>query len=841
MIKALTGKSSVDKKVLVGGYWWLSKMYESLNMVTEKMKAIDSCIAVAERLNYADLANLAALGIKIEYYFDVGDYYRCIDFATKGEAVATKYASINNGNNYQDGIRWVFTSLLWRIKALLILKDYKSAEELLAHKLEDCKKAGLKNYLGTIYTQLAEVELHKKNVEKALSFYKQALFSDHQARNDFSCKQTMNSIGYEIYFKQLNDGDKALNCYRNAFKYINKNETKKSVDTYESLNIYTNIGNIYLQKGAYDSTFKYFQLAFDQIKPGTNETDVLQSPPQEMIRHSKIHYLTNLIISKGYAYKKRYESSKRGTEIQKALSIYKTADKFLDRIKNEQTDENSKLFWRSDTRYLYEHAIEVCYLSGNINEAFYFFEKSRAVLLNDQLNEQRWLGEEDILKQTQLKKKILQLERDQSNTDKTSRRYSELENELFSSKQKLESLHELIKTNNPLYYQSFLDTNVITVKDAQQRILKDHQAIVEMFEGDSAVYTLIITSNNSGLQKISKAVFDKLDSAYTAFVSDPVKLNQQFTEFIKISSQLYQLIFRNTSLPPGRIIISPDGKYFPFEALVTNNSGQSPVYFQNDHAVSYTYSVRYLLNNFNIGVSGSGHNFIGIAPMRFSNNSNLAALTGSDEALMQLKKYFSKCTALTGTNASKNNFLQEYYKYKIIQLYTHATDSGYAGEPMIYFSDSSLLLSDLLYQKKPATSLIVLSACQTASGKLYNGEGIFSFNRGFAALGIPSSVSNLWQVQDQSSYKLTELFYKYVAKELPLDVALQKAKNEFIQTASLNENKLPYYWAASILVGQSNSISFHKSFEWKWVASILLLSLLVFWQIKKWFTKLRSK
>ena len=78
----------------------------------------------------------------------------------------------------------------------------------------------------------------------------------------------------------------------------------------------------------------------------------------------------------------------------------------LDRIKAEQSDMQSKLFWRIDSRRLYEHAIEACYAYGNLDDAFYFFEKSRAVLLNDQLNEQRWMGEEDILKQAQIKRKL---------------------------------------------------------------------------------------------------------------------------------------------------------------------------------------------------------------------------------------------------------------------------------------------------------------------------------------------------------------------------------------------------------------------------------------------------
>jgi CHAT domain-containing protein len=482
---------------------------------------------------------------------------------------------------------------------------------------------------------------------------------------------------------------------------------------------------------------------------------------------------------------------------------------------------------------LYEHAIGACYLQENSADAFYFFEKSRAVLLNDQLNEQRWLGETDIMKQTQLNKKILQFERELNSSDKSSPHYSELENELFSSKQELQTIQELIKTNNPLYYQNFVDKNFISIKDVQQRVLKDHQALVELFAGDSAVYVLVIMGQKSYLEKINKANFDRLSDTYRDYISNQDLLNRNFIAFKNLSLRLYQLIFQNINLPVGRIVISPDGRYFPFEALITNT--QPLTYFLDNHAVSYTYSARYLLNNFNTS-SANTYTFMGIAPVKYY-YSNLASLSGSDQSLQKIKNYFRNAVNFIGNKASKNNFLKDYDKYRIIQLYTHATVSGSAGEPMIYFSDSVLLLSDLFYESKPATSLIVLSACETAEGKLYNGEGVFSFNRSFAALGIPSSVSNLWQVDNKSTYKLTEFFYKYLSKGLPMDVALQEAKKEFRKTASSKEQDLPYYWAAPILVGQTNRILIPKTFTWGWVAFISSLSLLCLWGLGKWFSK----
>jgi hypothetical protein len=120
--------------------------------------------------------------------------------------------------------------------------------------------------------------------------------------------------------------------------------------------------------------------------------------------------------------------------------------------------------------------------------------------------------------------------------------------------------------------------------------------LVELFAGDSAVYTLVITLQRSYVQKIDKNSFDRLSDTYRNFISNSDLLNKGFDKFKKLADQLYRLIFKEIDLPTGRIIFSPDGKYFPFEALVTNT--QPLTYFLEDHAVSYTYSARYLLNNF---------------------------------------------------------------------------------------------------------------------------------------------------------------------------------------------------------------------------------------------------
>jgi CHAT domain-containing protein len=832
IITANAGKPSVNVNTLPGIYYWLSELYDSLENFTERMRALDSCAAIAIRIKSIDRASLIAMETRVEYFFDIGDYNRCSEYALKCEQMGREYANNNTGLEKKVGEACALNNFGWHINAFLKLKRFEAVEEILRKKLNDYSNEGRKNYMALTYGQLAEVQQYKGNYEQALFYFNQSLKYYHETKDYFNCKQILNSIGAEIYYKHYRDWDKALFNYKKALSYVNKDILSERADVYETLNTLANMANIYVQKEMYDSAARYFQLAFDQIKPGSSEKDIAQSSLHELIQLKKIHYLAALVIDKGDGFRKRFYTTKQQVCLGEAIRIYKVADQLLDRVKAVQFDLQSKLSWRRESRRLYEHAIDACYLQGNMADAFYFFEKSRAVLLNDQLNEQRWMGENDILKQTQLKKKILRLERELSSAGTSAEQSAALKAEIFTAKQELDRLEQLIKAGNPLYYQSFLDTGIIRLQDVQQKLLKEHHALLEIFSGDSAVYALLVTDKNSYLTKINKQDYESTAGKYISYISNADLLNREFDGFVSASNHLYKLLFQNSTLPGHRIIISPDGQYFPFESLVTSISNQQPAYFLNDHAVSYTYSARFLMNDFNSVSATTGKNFMGIAPVNYPSAFSLAALPGSDQSLDKIAGYFDNAVSQVSSDASRNNFMQQFSQYRIIQLYTHAADSSSNNEPVIYFADSALYLSDLINEYKPLTRLIVLSACETGTGKNYQGEGVFSFNRGFAALGIPAAITNLWSVDNESTYLLTELFYKWLAKGLPTDVALQKAKLEFLKMAS-REKSMPCYWAGPVLVGKTDTIELSRPYPWKWIVLFVSAGCIVFWTVRK--------
>lgn len=840
IIVARFATPSVNSAQVLTNYYFLSNIYDSLHNATKKRWAEQQCIDFSLRWHTpADIAAVRSLYAQVEYLFDIGDYQRCRDDAQRCERLANQYAAGTTGAQAAKARLIAESSHGWCVNALLQLQDFDQAGQLLADKAAEYKKNRLTGYLAFTNTELAELELHKGNHQKALEYFNLALRYYKADGKEFDYKQTLKSMGEELWFNYYHDAPKALACYRAALQHNRPLAERTRLDSIEDASIWNNIANAYVQLGRFDSAFASFRRAFDQVKPGIDETGILHSSEEDWGTHKKLHYLAGLLIDKGDACRKKFAATADKAALNEATRIYRVADQLLGRLNTGRADLHSRLFWRADTRRLYEHAIDVCYLQGNPGNAFYFFEKSRAALLNDQLAEQWMQGGDAIARQAMVKRKLLQLGRELEATGPGTAMHTFLSNALYAARQELDSLGEQIKRHNPLYYQGFLDSSYTTLGDLRGTLLSDHASLLEIFYGDSAVYTLLATNGHVWLDRVDKTAYDNAVASFLAHLGNDALLNSDFGGYTRVAHTLFTLVFNHHPLPPGRMIVSPDGRSFPLEALVTDAAAAEPAYLLYQHAVSYTYSARYLQNNFAAGAVTPEGNFLGVAPVQYK-GTRLATLEGSDASLEHIGRYFGSALNLVTAAATRESFRRAFSGYRFIQLYTHSSDSSDRKEPVIYFADSVLYLSDLIPENKPAAQLIVLSACQTGIGRFYRGEGVFSFNRGFAALGIPSSVSNLWSIDNNSTYRITELFYKYLADGLPVDIALQKAKLQFIKTSDSREKKLPYYWAASILIGKTNAIDFPRPFNWMWVAYGASILLLLFFLYRAFFKRRHS-
>lgn len=90
--------------------------------------------------------------------------------------------------------------------------------------------------------------------------------------------------------------------------------------------------------------------------------------------------------------------------------------------------------------------------------------------------------------------------------------------------------------------------------------------------------------------------------------------------------------------------------------------------------------------------------------------------------------------------------------------------------------------------------LVVLSACQTALGKVTS-EGVFGLQRGFKKAGAQTIVMSLWKVSDESTALLMIEFYKNLA-------AGQSKRTAFLAAQQKVRDKYPdpKHWAAFVMV-----------------------------------------
>jgi CHAT domain-containing protein len=95
------------------------------------------------------------------------------------------------------------------------------------------------------------------------------------------------------------------------------------------------------------------------------------------------------------------------------------------------------------------------------------------------------------------------------------------------------------------------------------------------------------------------------------------------------------------------------------------------------------------------------------------------------------------------------------------------------------------------------TELVVLSACQTAQGKIQNGEGVYGLQRALRIAGAKAVMLSLWDVDDKVGREFMITFYEKWLGGM--------GKQEAFRAAQLEVKKkhpLPFYWAGFVLIGE---------------------------------------
>jgi CHAT domain-containing protein len=97
--------------------------------------------------------------------------------------------------------------------------------------------------------------------------------------------------------------------------------------------------------------------------------------------------------------------------------------------------------------------------------------------------------------------------------------------------------------------------------------------------------------------------------------------------------------------------------------------------------------------------------------------------------------------------------------------------------------------------------LVVLSACETARGRLSPGEGLTGLAWSFFMAGAPAMLVSQWKVESASSTALMLAFHRAWQggrTRMSRARALQHASVELLRTRQYAD---PFFWAGFILAG----------------------------------------
>jgi CHAT domain-containing protein/Tfp pilus assembly protein PilF len=150
-------------------------------------------------------------------------------------------------------------------------------------------------------------------------------------------------------------------------------------------------------------------------------------------------------------------------------------------------------------------------------------------------------------------------------------------------------------------------------------------------------------------------------------------------------------------------------------------------------------------------------------------------------------------------------------KFAYIHFVAHGVASRLSplDSAIVLSNDSAASDSFKLYARDIVThplhaDLVTISACYSAGGRAYSGEGLVGLSWAFLRAGAHNVVAALWQVTDVATEPLMAKFYDELENGVSPEVALRDAKLSLLR-GSVFRN--PYYWAPFQLYTQGRSVN----------------------------------
>lgn len=499
------------------------------------------------------------------------------------------------------------------------------------------------------------------------------------------------------------------------------------------------------------------------------------------------------------------------------------------RVLNAGGEESESRFF-ANRQAPYQERIALALAASNTADAFYFAERSKARVLLDVIRGDRMPVTKAMTDAERRHEVELRTSLTSANSEllfaaqavpRDEARVTSLQRKRDERRVAYEEFQAQLYAAHPELRVSRADVPAIRAPEAQQLLSGPSEAIVEFVAGPGRTHAFVISATGVGA------------FALTASTAEIGRQVRQFRDQLanrdlrvgESSRRLYEMVLgpmRSALSGKTSLILVPDGMLWnlPFQALQVSDGR----YLIEDAAVSYAPSVTVLretmrpradrpavsaLLAFGNPAAGAdagaaGHDWP--QPTR----GGLAPLPETEREVQALAPIYGPSSRVyVGAEAREDRWKAEAASFRVVHLATHGVlDNASPLYSHLVLArserggpDDGLLEAWEIMNTQLRADLVVLSACETARGRVAAGEGVIGLMWAVFVAGSPATLVSQWQVDSASSTALMVAFHREWndgQRKVSKARALQQASLQVLHTRGFSH---PFYWAGFILAG----------------------------------------
>jgi CHAT domain-containing protein/TolA-binding protein len=642
--------------------------------------------------------------------------------------------------------------------------------------------------------------------------------------------------------------------------YAAQGKLTEAIEDYDrSLKLHEELGNRAMMAYALNNSgnVRYSQGNY-------REAAALSTRAADIARESKDpEILWQALTSKGKALLALNEADAARASFSEAIAVIEQLRHTV--VGNEQ---DQQLFFENKTAPYYA-MVDLLVASNNWPEAFAYAERAKGRILLDVLksgreNISKATTPEEQKQESKLNEAILsfnsQLRRENLLPKPDRERLSMLESQLKNARLEYEAFQMRLYAAHPELKAQRGQAETLTLAEAAALLPDAKTALLEYVVTQERVYLFAIAKGETAKDNRRDAVVLKV---YPLNIK-PLELKERVNGlrqkiadnalgFREPARELYDLLIKpaQTQLT-GKTILCfiPDGSLWelPFQALLSSENK----YLLEDYALFYAPSLSVLRemkkreSRRAYAVSARQTTLDGASAIQVSMNTPSASRTLlafgnpalSESAVTQarsmsrdqtfnplpeaerevksLTQFYrpTESKILVGAEAREETVKAEAEKYKVLHFATHGTldDSNPMYSRLVLASASThedgFLEAREIINLNLNAELVVLSACQTARGRVAAGEGLIGMAWAFFVAGTPTTVASQWKVDSASTTLLMTNFHQLLTSQESKTAArankAQALRGAALKLLSNPQYRHPFYWAGFVMIGDGD-------------------------------------